>query len=394
MPIKALDDIKKKQELIQQTISDKLKNNVPLTDAEIDNYILTDEDKELYQIVADVAAGKNVSGFSFKDFLGTPQAKTLIPRVIIGTMRKTVEPMYLASKFYKKVRMNTGTAVMFPAIGVMRAYDVAEGQEIPQDTIDWSTNKTSLITIGKYGVRVQVTDELMNDSDWDIVGMLLQEAGRAMGRHLEEKAFKEWLKHGWIVFDNNLRASDPVKWAAAGTNGVDFTNNLNNTMNIDDFLDLLIACYNNEYTPTDLVMHPLAWTSFVKNGLTGVYTSINDLNAVPQSPNAAFKIGPDSIQGRLPFSFTVNLSPFAPINKINKTFDMFVVDRNNVGVQIVKDDMKTENFRDPARDITNAKVIARSGFGTFNEGRAICSARNISMAKGYPLPIRNYQVNQ
>lgn len=209
-----------------------------------------------------------------------------------------------------------------------------------------------------------------------------------MGRHKEQKAFAEWLTHSWIVFDNELRKKDPVKYKDAGTTGVDFANNLNDTMSIDDFLDLIIAVYNNEYTPTDLVMHPLAWTVFARNGLTGSLTGISDSTAKKESPNATFKLGPESIQGRIPFAFNVNLSPFSPIDKDNRTFDMFCVDRNNVGVQIVKNELKTEEFRDPSRDIRNCKVTEAYGYGTFNEGRAVCTARNISMAKSWPTPER------
>jgi len=88
----------------------------------------------------------------------------------------------------------------------------------------------------------------------------------------------------------------------------------------------------------------------------------------------------------------VNLSPFAPIDKLNRTFDMFCVDRNNVGVEIVQDGLKTEEFRDPSRDIRNVKIVERYGFGTYNEGRAICSAKNISMAKSWPMPERSIAV--
>ena len=73
---------------------------------------------------------------------------------------------------------------------------------------------------------------------------------------------------------------------------------------------------------------------------------------------------------------------------------MFCVDANNVGVQIVKEDLKTEEFRDPARDLNNVKVIERYGFGTHNEGRAICSAKNISMAKSYATPERIITLNK
>ena len=214
-----------------------------------------------------------------------------------------------------------------------------------------------MIKINKSGVRVQFTDDVRKETEFDIIGMMLSEAGRAMGRHKEQKAYIEWLMHGWTVFDNDLRQDYPE----AGTTGVDFNNNLNNTLSVDDLLDLLISVYNNEYTPTDLIMHPLAWMCFAKNGLTGALTSLSDKNAKVESPNASFKLGPESIQGRLPFSFNVSLSPFAPIDKVRKTFDMFCVDRNNVGVQLVKDELKTEEFRDPSRDISNVKCIERYG---------------------------------
>lgn len=384
--------VKANEDSLQQKIANKLKNGEFLNDMEIESYRITDEDKEVVNLFDRYLKGETVPGFEMKDFLATPQAKVLIPRVIVGTMRKAADPLYLASQFFKKVRLKSGQAVMFPSIGVMRAYDVAEGQEIPQETIDWQRHKGGFITTGKSGVRVQFSDDILQDCEFDIVGMMLSEAGRAMARHKEQKAFTEWLSHGWIVFDNALRKKDPVKYAEAGTTGVDFNNNLNDTLSVEDLLDVIIAVYNNEYTPTDLVLHPLAWTAFAKNGLTGALTSPFDRFAKPEEPNGSFKLGPDSIQGRLPFGFNVNLSPFCPIDKKAKTFDMFCVDRNNVGVQIVKNDLKTEEFRDPSRDIRNVKVTEAYGFGTFNEGRAICCARNISMSKSYPTPQRVIEI--
>jgi hypothetical protein len=393
--MKILDQIKEQEKLIQDRVQEKMKNGKAseITDAEAALYKLTDEDKEVMEVFKKIADGIDVPGFSFKDFLATPQASILIPRVIIGTMRKAAEPMYLASQFYKRIRLKQGNAIMFPSIGVMKAHDVAEGQEIPQETIDWQLHKSSLIKVGKSGVRIQVTDDLIRDAEWDIVGMLLQEAGRAMARHKEQKAFVEWLMHGWTVFDNALYRQNPTVYKEARTTGVDFKGDYNDTMSIDDFLDLIIAVYNNEYTPTDLVMHPLAWTVFAKNGLTGSLAAPMDRDAKRETPTASFKLGPESIQGRIPFAFNVNLSPFAPIDKINKTFDMFCVDRNNVGVLIVQDDLKTEEFRDPARDIRNVKIVERYGYGTYNEGRAICSAKNISMAKSWPMPERYIAVD-
>lgn len=387
--INILDQMESANASMQKELQDKLNAGKHLTDAELEQYQLTDNDKKIFTAFGDVLDGKTVPGFDFKDFLASPSAKVLIPRVIIGTMRKAADPVYLASKFYKKVRLKNGQAVMFPSIGVMRAHDVAEGQEIPEETVDWQLHKNSLIHVGKSGVRIQYSDELQSDLEFDLISVLLAEAGRAMARLKEQKAFDEWLRHGWTVFDNKLRDKIPE----AGTTGLDFEGQLNDTLSIDDLLDLIIAVYNNEYNPTDLIMHPLVWACFARNGLTGSLTAPFDRETKREMPNAQFKLGPESIQGRLPFAFNVNLSPFAPIDRAAKTFDMFCVDANNVGVQIVKDELKTEEFRDPSRDLNNVKVIERYGFGTYNEGRAICSAKNISMAKSYATPERTILLN-
>jgi hypothetical protein len=391
---KFLDNLKQKQVDGNKKIQDKLKNGEPLTDKEMKMYSLTDDDRQYMALLDSVTSGVEIPGFTFRDFLGTPQAKTLIPQVIIGAMRKSMEPVYLASKFFTKIKMKSGQPVLFPSIGAMRAFDVAEAQEIPQATIDWQMHRSRLIYIVKSGIRIQLTDELLSDSDWDIYGMMITEAGRALARLKEEKAYLEWKKHGWTVFDNDLygqyaaNKTQYAQYAEAGTTGVDYLNNLNNTMSVEDFLDLYIALYNNEYTPTDMVIHPLGWITFAKNGLIGGYSSALDKAVVPESPNASFKLGPESVQGRVPFAFNCNLSPFAPIDKVNKTFDVSILDRNNVGVLIVKDEVTTEEFRDPARDLNNLKMIERYGYGVHNEGRAVCMAKNISMAKSYEQPYR------
>lgn len=393
MPNALLEKIKREEKLIADSVTEKFLNNYALSDQEIEGFKLDDETNEMMQYFKRVLDGETVPGFSLKDFLATPQAKVLIPRIIIGAARKSAEPVYLASKFYKTIRLKNGQAILFPTFGAMRAYDVGEGQEIPQETIDWMTNSNNLISVKKSGLRVQYSDEVVNDTEFDVVAMMVSEAGRAMARHKEQKAFKEWQRHSWTVFDNALAAKDPVLYKDAATTGVDFNNNLNGTMSMDDYLDLVLAMYNNEYTPTDAVMHPLAFGSFIKNGMTGVFSAPMDREAKRDLPGSV-KIGPEAMQGKIPFGIDTHLSPFAPVDKANKTFDIFVVDKNNVGVQIVKDDIKTEEFRDPARDINNIKFVERYGFGTHDEGRAICSARNISLAKGYPTPERTVDLSK
>ena len=371
---------------LQSIIKRKIENGEELTEYEMKAYQLSDEDKQMADLLDKMQDGMNIPGFGIKDFLASPAAKVLIPKVLIGAARKAADPVYLASDFFTKMTLKNGNLSMFPEFGVMRAYDVAEGQEIPQNSIDWQLKTNNQIKVGKSGLRIQYSDELFRDVEFDIVNMLLSEGGRALARHKEQKAFTEWLSHGHVAIDNELFKKDPVRYKDAGSTGLDFEGNFNDTMSLDDYLDLFIICYNNGFTPTDLVMHPLVWPAFVKQGFVGgmpVYDK-----EVKANVGGKVTVGPEAVQGKIPFGFKVNLSPFAPIDKVNKTFDMFCVDRNNVGVQIVRDPIKTESFVDPARDITNIKLVERYGFGVSHEGRAICQARNISLAKSYPVPPR------
>jgi hypothetical protein len=212
---KFLERFKNYENSIQDEIQRKITVGEELTDFDLKAYKLTDEDKEMAEVLTKLQDGANIPGFTVKDFLASPSAKVLIPQVIIGAARKAADPVYLASQFFKQITLKNGQAVMFPEFGVMRAYDVAEGQEIPQESIDWQVSTNNLIKVGKSGLRIQYSDELFKDVEFDIVGMLVSEAGRAMARHKEQKAFTEWLAHGWTVFDNNLRKKDPVKYAAA-----------------------------------------------------------------------------------------------------------------------------------------------------------------------------------
>lgn len=129
--VQQMDEYNKK---LQDAIQAKLKSGAALTDSEIANYAMTEDDKKIFDAFYKLIDGRNVPGFTVKDFIASPSAKVLIPRIIIGEMRKAADPVYLASKFYKKIRMRNGQAVMFPQIGVMRAHEVAEGQEINLDS--------------------------------------------------------------------------------------------------------------------------------------------------------------------------------------------------------------------------------------------------------------------
>lgn len=318
-----------------------------------------------------------------RDFLSTPSAQVLMPKVVIGAMREVAEPMYIASQFLQTVRLQTGQSMVFPSIGtIARAYDIAEGQEIPEETMDWQTHESNEVRVGKVGLRLRVTDEMISDSQWDIIAMMIKAAGRALARHKEKKIFTAFTKHGHQIIDN--KDVNP----AMHTTGKNINGGLNNTLAAEDLLDIIIAVMANEYNPTDLLMHPLAWTVFARDELTGGLSINNQigglLNSKTYPQGGSFALGPNSIQGRIPWGFNVNLSPFMNLDKKEKLFDIVCLDKNNVGVLLQKTDLSMEKFDEPARDIQNMKFIERYGVGILNEGRGVVTAKNISMEKSYP----------
>lgn len=310
--------------------------------------------------------------------LSTPDASILIPRVIVGQLREAAEPNYIASKFFQQVRLTEGRSMVFPAVGAIRAYDIAEGQEYPQDTLDFTKFQSTEIRVGKTGVQISITDEMIEDSQWDVIGLHIRAAGRAMARLKEEKCYREFRMHGHTVFDNSIRADVPE----AGTTGLGPDGNYNDTMSVNDFIDMVLALMANEYIATDVLMHPLTWSIFVKNNALGQL----DLAALGGEGNGPLQLTPASVQGRLPMSLNVNLTPFMPIDRENRLFDMYVLDRNNVGIMLVKDPLSIERFDEPRRDIQSIKVKERYGIGLLDEGRAVVAAKNISMDLTYPAP--------
>lgn len=383
-----LNKIKDNSQKRQDEIITKINDGRELSFKDIVDYTPTKEEEKLMMNITDLFNGKpveDITSENIKDFLSIAQCKVLIPKVMIDVCRKAADPVYLCSKFFKTTTVkNNVVLIRFPVLGVLKAHDFAEGQEIPEENADWNIMETNNVDIRKSGVRLSLTEELLGQCEFDILSILVSECGRALARWREEKAFIEFYTHCNKVFDNNLRTANKNY----GTTGVDFYNNLNDTLSTEDILDLLIALYNNHLTPTDLLMHPIVWTVFAKNGLIGAYLPYGQQDKKGEVPNGSFKIGPESIQGRIPFAINVNLSPFAPINKVTKTYNVYAVDRDNVGMCLERNKVTTEKFDDPSRDITNIKFAEAYGYATINKGRAIAGAHNISMAKTYPVPTR------
>jgi hypothetical protein len=67
--------------------------------------------------------------------------------------------------------------------------------------------------------------------------------------------------------------------------------------------------------------------------------------------------------------------------------DVFLIDRNEIGVNLVKDDMSTDEWNDPTRDIRSLKMKERYDIITLGDGEGITVAKNVSLARNYEVVV-------
>ena len=357
------------------------------------------------KMVRNIRGDHSHGSITVSESLMTTDTLKMIPKVIEGQLREAAEPEYLATKFMNTVKVDSatpGTVYVIPIVGESRAGEVSEGGRYNEDSVETGTieNKTLEIRVKKIGLKVSITEEAITDSSWDIYGINVRKMGQAMARYKEEWCFNTFSNHGHVIFDNDMRQQMPE----AGTTGRAADGSFNDTMSIEDFLDLVLALMSNGQTPTDIIMHPLTWVIFARNSMIGngvTYGAFGGDNVHPWgatqgTPGFAglaankgpqqFILSPDQVQNRLPMPLTVNFSPFINFDKRNKKFDMYCIDRSNVGVIVEKESLTTDNWTDPERDIRLLKVKERYGVGVLDNGRGITVARGLAVAPTYPVP--------
>lgn len=368
------------------------------------------------KLVRNAYGDDSLGSMTIREAITSTDTVQLIPKVIEGKIREATEPQYIGTQFFKKVKVDSGPAAVYviPVTGELIAYEVGEGERYNESAFDMNTmeNATLQIKMRKFGCRVSITEEAINDSSWDILGINLSKMGRAMARLKEEQIFTEFTVHGHPVFDNLLAEQQGTPERA--TTGLGKDGNYNGTLSVEDFLDLAMVLLGQGFNPTDVIMHPLVWVVFARNSMIGNGLTYGALGGNYVHPNGAiqgtpaafgmanngdgqkFIMKPEQIQNRLPvMGLAVSFSPWVRFDKINKLFDCYCLDRSEVGILAQREEVSLDNWTDPERDIRLIKAKERYGIGLLNNGRAITVARNIAVATSYPAqPVVNVRATE
>jgi len=318
---------------------------------------------------------------TIKEAFASSDAAPLFPKVISRTLKEAAEPQLLVTPLLSTVRLGKGRSLEFPAVNAIQAAEIPEGQEYPEQALAFAKQIEGKVS--KKGVKLAFTEEVIADSLWDIVGLHVRAAGRAMARLKEQIALSRFKDAATIVFDNDDSNYDDT--TGRGIDGA-----FNDTITWDDIVDMAAVLMAENHIPTDFILHPLMWSVFLKDS---IFHSGGSAAAV----NTSWGYRPQSKEGTLnstaPMGLNVLVSPFVSFTaKSGSTpakSDLFLIDRNEVGTLLVKDDMSTDQFDDPSRDIRSMKMKERYDIVMLGDGEGITVAKNVALTRNYEIEVTN-----
>lgn len=355
------------------------------------------------------------SGMELHDYQMPTDATILLPQVITTVVREAVEPLLVLTSLFRRIQFTAGEQITFPAVGAFTAEDLAPGQEYPERTLEYAGTVTA--KIGKVGVAVRFTDEMLRFSMFDVMSLHLQAAGRAMARLKEEKVSDLITNQGTTIFDNDAPGSANRGY----TTGRDAIGEGNGTLTLQDLFQMFADLMNAGFVPNTLLMNPMGWLIFAQNETLRSFGFANNgplWGAIQGQPGLAPTFGGGGVNmhqsggsaaanspsemtnatmwGPVPTLFpaplSIVVSPFIGFDEANQATDIIMCDRNELGILVEDEPVMTESWDDPARDLTKTKMRERYGLAVDNEGHSIASALGVRIDRGFDWD--NFSVEQ
>ena len=383
----------------------------------------------------------DIEYFQLKDLVTTQDLTRFIPQTVETVVREAIEPnLFIVDKLFQQVNIPRGSKVQIGALGSMEAGRVGQGGEYPERFVDLDGGDMVAITADKHGLKISLTEEVLNENLYDVVGVWLRAAGRALARHKEKSAAKLINEMGYDVFNNKVPASSYI----GTTTGRNIEGIANGSMTVNDMFELYSYLLHRGFTPDTILMHPLAWKNFmcdtemrevvlegatvssyrnpsgsgasgwgtshggfgVRTTATGSGTTAGNVakgpNAWTQTLNpigATYNIKPRY----MPTPFEVLVTTYVPFQFGTRTAgtsnettkgalsNVVMVDSNVCGILANAETVSMDRWTDPERDIENIKLKEFWGMAVLEQGKGIAIARNVSNDRNYNFDNSNSQ---
>lgn len=378
----------------------------------------------------------DIHKFDLKDLVTKEDLMRFMPQTIETVVREAIEPnLFIVDRLFQSITIEQGSRIQIGALGAMEAGRVGSAGEYPERMLDLDGGDMVAITTDKYGIKISLTEEVVQQNQFDVVNVWLRAAGKAMARCKEKVGAKLINEMGYKVFDN----VSPTSAYAGSTTGRNIAGVSNGSMTSSDVFEMYAYLLNRGFSPDTLLIHPLAWKLWATdtemrevvlsqstiaqvqggrsapawgtshngfglrtNGTGNETTSAN----TPKGPNpwvqtlnplgAQWQIRPSY----LPSPIQVVVTQFVPFTygatgneRIDSgcTCNVIMCDSSNCAVIGQSEQVRTDRWTDPERDIVNIKLREAWGMAPLEQGKAIAKASNISIAKNYNFENYNSQ---
>jgi hypothetical protein len=353
-------------------------------------------------------SGEDMSGnrWSIEDMYSTPDAPWMMPKVVSEQALEAIEPQLLMTSLLKRIQYTMGQSIILPMNSAMAStnLDMAEGDEYPETKLASGGMSQMIANIGKVGLAVKITEEMIRYSQVDVIDIHVKAAGKLLARHKETKAANMIAKQGVTYFDNLT----PANSVLGVTTGRANDGSANGSLTAENMLDLEGHFVAKGFMPNTMILHPLFYTMFRKDPVmremffrgNATYFQSHRGSAMGGNPwqksagmfggkqqaieaNTSTELRNRDIDSSPIFpsywgmDMQIIVTPWAPYNPIKKRGDIIVCDRDELGVLLVDEDLTTEEWKDPAHDIRKIKFRERYCFGIMNEGQSVAVLKNV-----------------
>ena len=368
----------------------------------------------------------NDEHFEIKDVFTSEDLSPFIPAAITKIVREAKEPeLLIVPNLFKKVNVKKGRAINVISVDT----SAVEAGEISDFQKDWpivninraATGEQIFFDVSTHGLIIQFSDEVIDDSEWDILNLWLEAAGKALARHKEQYAIRLLNEAGKNepIFDN----ANPSASEKGVTTGLNVAGSYNGSLTLVDLFQMFAYMILRGFTPDTLIMHPLAWAMFVTDPEMKEVVTVG-LNKLPEgspapgwptgfggfglrtkatgneegaSPwvwtlnpwGASFQVKPKG----MPVPFKILVSPYMWLGTVGSANEasivgkpvthLYMADSSACGALLQKQDVTTTDWKDPLSEIRFLKIWEKWGMAVFQQGKGLVAARNIVIDKNY-----------
>lgn len=337
-----------------------------------------------------------------KDSLSIPNNGVLIKRAIEELIIAPSMPDLIGEQLIRTTYMlNSPSNISFRTLGAVTAVDfeIAEGAEYPEVGVGMAGSSSMQLTFAKFGCKFKISEELLQQSNWNLIGYQVQQVVNAMRRFRDRKIFEVLFMRGTVVFDN----LNPNASLIGRTSGRDSTGAGNGSLTNEDLIDMYATVTRKGYTPTVILCHPLHWAVFAKDPVIRESGMLKgDLGQwIKKSYNDPESKAPDNLMSDISRSSTqinpkdahllptynplassglsIVTSPLVYIDDTQRVGDIIMLDPNNSAMLAIGEMLNITEWDEERNDMKVIKFKERWALSVVDNGEGIAVARGISL---------------